>query len=328
VAGLWRRGGLSLWDLTRRVFSESVEDDVFGRAAELAFYFLLSVFPLLLFLTSLFGYVVGESGELRRELFNYLEAVIPSEDVLAMVRGTLREIIEARGLRFSLGLVFALWAASQGMAAVSRVLAAAYGVEQRRSLWRGQLMAMALTVGFSGLAVLALTLLFAGGHIAALLAQRFRFGEAFLNLWAFLQWPVVLIFLIAAFELVYNFAPGGRVHRRLHWTSPGSAVAVALWLVASFGFRSYLARFNLYDWAYGSLGTPIVLMLWFYLTGLAILVGGEVNSEIHKALAEQERAGIAGGTGVGEGDGGRDEAGDEVRDEVRDEVPDEVGDEG
>lgn len=289
MAGLWDRGGLTWWELGKRVLKESIEDEVFGRAAELAFYFLLSVFPLLLFLTSIFGYVVGESAEVRRELFNFLQAVIPSADVLALVRGTLQEIIDARGVGFSLGLFFSLWTASQAVAAIGRVLETAYEVKRRRPILKSQVIALGLTIFFSVLVTFALVLLFAGEYIAEWLAGHLAFGQAFLVVWSVLQWPVILAFLLLAFELIYNFAPGGFRRRRPHWTSPGAVVAVALWILASFGFRAYLDRLNLYTWAYGSLGTPIVLLLWFYLAGLAILVGGEVNSEIQKAGAGRKR---------------------------------------
>jgi membrane protein len=291
MSSLWTLGGLSWTALARRVWREGVEDNLFGRSAELAFYFLFSIFPLLLFLTALFGYVVGESTDLRRELFDYLRRVVPSRETLGLVRDTLQEIIARRGLKLSLGLVFSLWAAAQGVAAIGRVLDTAYDVERRRPLWREQLIAVALTILFATLTVTALVLIFQGTSIASWLAARFSYGAAFVVAWRVLQWPVVLLFLLVAFELVYNLAPSGIGERPLYWSTPGAVAAMVLWLAASFGFRGYLARFNLYNWAYGSLGTVIVLMLWFYLTGFAILVGGELNAEISKAVAEREKRG-------------------------------------
>lgn len=268
-----------------------VDDNIFGSSAELAYYFLLSLFPLLLFLVALFGYVMEESVELRRELFDYLRRVIPTGDTLGLVRNTLQEIIAARGLKASLGLVFSLWAASQGVAGVGRVLDTAYEVKTKRPFWWAQIIAVGLTIVFALLTVTALVLLFYGTQIANLLAQRFRYGEAFTAAWQILQWPVILLFLLIAFEVVYNFAPSDLGRRPLHWTSPGAVAAMVLWIAASFGFRAYLARFNLYTWAYGSLGVVIILMLWFYLTGFAILVGGEINAEILKAIGDREGEG-------------------------------------
>ena len=127
---------------------------------------------------------------------------------------------------------------------------------RRRSFWWGQLIALVLTLAFAGLATLALALIFAGSQIASLLASRLSFGSAFVTGWALLQWPVALFFLLVAFELLYNFAPAGWAERRLHWTSPGAVVGITLWLTASFGFRAYLDRIDLYALTYGSLGCP------------------------------------------------------------------------
>ncbi len=285
--GLWTRAGLSWWELVRRVWRELLEDEIPGRSAELAFYFLLSLFPLLLFLTSIFAHVVGGRADLRAELFEYLAAVIPSQGTFELVRQTLDEVIDQRGLHFGVGLLFSLWASSQAMVAVGRVLDTAYEVPVRRPYWRAQAVALALTLAFALLSFLALVLMFWGGAIAQLLSDRFAFGQVFLAAWSLFQWPVALLFVVMAFELIYNFAPSAMARRPLFWTSPGAAVAVTLWVASTFAFKSYLSHFDFYSWTYGSLGALIILLLWFYLTGFSILVGGEINYEIVKALGEE-----------------------------------------
>jgi membrane protein len=117
-------------------------------------------------------------------------------------------------------------------------------------------------------------------------ANKFGLGAAFTLAWDILQWPIVLICLMLAFALIYYFAPDLR-DQKWKWITPGSAIGVALWLLVSFGFRLYLHFFDSYSKTYGSLGAVIVLMLWLYLTGAAILIGGEVNSEIENAMAQQ-----------------------------------------
>lgn len=288
VISLWTRAGLSWQELLRRIGREIVEDDVFGRSAELAYYFLLSAFPLLLCLTSIFGHVMGQRADLRQELFEYLKAVMPTPESLALIQNTLQEVIEQRGLHFSFGLVFSLWAAAQGIVAVGRVLDWAYEVEAERSFLRAQVIAVLLTIGCAVLTLAALALIFYGGAVVDSLAAEPTGGALLTRLWFSLRWPLIVVFLIAAFELIYNFAPSALSRRQLHWTSPGALIGVGLWLGASAGLKVYLARFNLYTWTYGSLGALIILLLWFYLTGFAILVGGEVNSEIVKALAEKQ----------------------------------------
>lgn len=288
MTSLWTKAGLSWSELLRRIGREIVEDDVFGRSAELAYYFLLSAFPLLLCLTSLFGHVMGQRADLRQQLFEYLEVVLPTPEVLELVSTTLEEIIEKRGLHFSFGLVIAMFAASQGFVAIGRVLNWAYEPVGKRPFWRAQLVALGLIAGCTLLVTTALVLMFYGGSAVEDFQSQPAMVSLVHRLWSWAQLPVILAFLVAAFELIYNFAPAGLDRRRLHWTSPGAIVGVGIWIAASEGFRYYLGKFDLYTWAYGSLGALIVLLLWFYLTGFAILIGGEINSEIVKALAERE----------------------------------------
>lgn len=284
MLSLWRRGGLSWAELARRTWEQCGRDGIFGRSAELAFYFLLSFFPLLLCLTALFGAVMSDA-QLQRSLFEYLRRVVPNQAVLTLLRETLAEIVAARGQKFSWGLLTSLWIAAQGLAAVGRSLDTIYEIEDRRSFLLRQVTAIALTVAASVLVFTALALLFYGSTIIAWLAGHVELGGALLvAVWGLLRWPVILLFVLTAFELIYNYAPGGTGSRKLHWLSPGGAVGVGVWLSASLGFRLYLSRFDLYSWTYGSLGALIVLLLWFYFSGFALLLGGEVNSEIHKAL--------------------------------------------
>lgn len=289
---LWTLGGRSWPALLKDIWRESLEDDLFLRAAGLAYYFLFSVFPLLLFLTSVFGHVMGARADLRQQLFEYVQAVIPRPETLSLVESTLEEIIARRGLEFSLGLAVAVIAASQGVVGVGRALDAAYDVEARRPFWRTQLVAIGLTLAFAVLSLAALSLLFWGGSMVQPLAGWLGHGSTLATLWRFLQWPLGLFFVVGAFELLYNFAPAEIDRRRMHFSSPGAVVGVALWLTASFVLRHYLARTQVTSWAYGSLGSLIALMIWFYLTGFSILVGGEINAGIQRALDRQRAQGV------------------------------------
>ncbi len=125
-----------------------------------------------------------------------------------------------------------------------------------------------------------------GHDLAELVAGKFGLGEAFEWAWKILQWPIVLAFVLLAFALIYYFAPD--LHDQTwKWVTPGSVLGVALWLLVSFGFKAYLSYFNSYSATYGSLGAVIILMLWFYFTGAAILIGGEINSEIENEMAKR-----------------------------------------
>jgi membrane protein len=218
----------------KRLVRRIKEDRIFGRAAQLSYYFLLALFPLLLFLINILGYLAQEGTLFRDKLLVYLGAVMP-RSAFALVRATVDEIGVSSGTgKLSFGLLAALWAASNGMGAISDTLNTAYNVRERRPWWKVRLISVCLTTALAILILAALAIVLYGGTIGEALAARYGFGF----------------------------------------------VGVALWLIVSFAFRVYLGFFDSYSVTYGSLGAVIVLMLWFYLSGVAILIGGEVNCEM------------------------------------------------
>jgi membrane protein len=291
---LWTRAGLTWRELFLRLWRQLSEDEVLGRCAELAYFFLFSIFPLLLFLTTLLGYLAGQSPGLRWNLFWLIARISPSGEVTALLNKTLTEITGARsGGKLSLGLVIAVWVASNGMMAVSRTLNRAYGLRETRRLWQRRLVAVVLTVCFAALVITALGLVLYGGEIANAFAEHLENGPYLVALWHLARWLLVAGCLVLSFDMVYNYAPnlaprtgpGAGANRR--WGTPGAITGVLLFLGASIGFRYYLLYFKSYTKAYGSLGAVILLLIWFYLTAFAIIMGGEVNSEIARELAER-----------------------------------------
>jgi membrane protein len=286
LESVWKLGGLTWRRLGARVWAEVYEGDLFTRAAALSYYFLLALFPLLIFLTAALGYFAEGGTELRKSMLDYLSSIAP-RTASALVRTTVAEITEnADGGKLSFGLIAALWFASFGMGAVGDTLNSAYGVRDSRAWWRVRLVSLALTVALAVLIVSALALMFYGGEIGESLAARLNLGDAFKAAWAVLQWPIVLGFVLFSFALIYYYAPDLK-HQKWYWITPGSVAGVLLWLLVSFGFRVYLKYFDRYSMTYGSLGAVIVLLLWFYLTGAAILVGGKVNAVIEHAAARR-----------------------------------------
>src|SRR5918993_2328162 len=279
-------GGLSWTELGKRVWSEIQEDDVLGRSAQLAYYFLLALFPALLFLVSLIGYFAGEDSELRANLFNYLSTVLPGE-ASQLISKTVNDVTQGSGGgKLSFGILATLWAASNGMGAILEALNVAYEVKETRPWWKARLVAIGLTFALALLILSALVLVLYGHNIAETVAGSFGLGRAFELGWKVLQWPIVLAFVLLAFALIYYFAPD--LHDQdWKWVSPGAVLGVAIWLIVSFAFRTYLQYFNTYSATYGSLGAVIIMMLWFYFTGLAILIGGEINSEVENEMAER-----------------------------------------
>lgn len=272
-----------------RLWTRINDHDLFGRAAQLSYYFLLAVFPLLLFLVTLLGYFAEAGSDLHNKLLSYLSTVMPSSSV-RLIQTTLDEITKARGGgKLSLGILAALWAASNGMGAISSTLNVAYAVKEDRPWWKVRLVSIFLTIMVSLFIIVALAIVLFGGHLGDRVAAHFGFTAAFTIVWRVLQWPIALLFLLLTFDLIYYLAPNDRRPKRRIWTG-GAFTAVLLWLLVSFGFRLYLHFFNSYSVTYGSLGALIVLMLWFYFTGLAILIGGEVNSELELYSKAELRA--------------------------------------
>jgi membrane protein len=285
MASLWKFGGLKPKKLARRVWAEVQEDDVFGRAAQLSYYFLLALFPLLIFLTSVIGIVIGQGSGIRQSLFAYLSQVMPPA-AFDLIQSTMQEVTAASsGGKISFGILAALWAASNGMGAITEALNIAYDVKESRPWWKQRLTAIGLTITLSVLIITALVIVLAGGKIVDGLAASYAFGSVFTLTWKILQWPIVLAAMLFAFALIYYFAPDVRDQKWI-WITPGAVFGVMLWLLVSYGFRIYLDYFDSYSKTYGSLGAVIILMLWLYFTGLAVLIGGEVNAEIEHAAAE------------------------------------------
>jgi membrane protein len=285
MASLWKLGGLGWRELAKRVWREIQGDNVFGRAAELSYYFLLALFPFLIFLTSIIGFLL-DSDNTRSTLFGYLAQIMPPS-AFQLIDNTMIEVSSSSGGgKLSFGILAALWAASSGMTAITDSLNTAYNLTESRPWWKQRLTSIGLTVALSILIIGALVLVVAGGHIAEGLAAAYGFGPVFPITWKIIQWPVVFACMISAFALIYYFAPDFR-EQAWQWLTPGAAIGVALWLLVSIGFRCYLHFFNSYSATYGSLGAVIILMLWLYFTGAAVLIGGEINSEIEHAAAEQ-----------------------------------------
>jgi len=270
-----------LKDFVVRLYTQIVQEDIFGYAAQLSYYFFFSLFPLLICLTALLGSFAETGSALRKNLLSYLARVMP-ESATDLIIKTLDEIsTSSSGTKFYLGLAAALWTASSGMGAIITSLNVAYNRIDSRPWWKTRLISIALTIVFGGLLITAASLMFYGGSMGEKLAVGFGLGNLFTVLWNLAQLPAVIIFVLLSFGMVYHFGPDLQNHR-LQFLTPGALSALALWFLVTLGFRLYLHRFNNYSATYGSLGAVIILLLWFYLTGAAILIGGVINSELEK----------------------------------------------
>jgi membrane protein len=285
IRSIWDLGGLSWRALGRRAWGGLNQNDLLNRAYELAYNFLLAVFPLLLFLVALLGAFASEGGRLRDSLFFYFQQVLPPAAYSLLV-STLREVTKnSAGGKLTFGLLLALYAGSGGMTQLMATLNAAYEVHEGRSWITVRLISIGLTIAMSFLIIMALLLVLGGGSALQYLGGTLGLSSLLLVLGKILQWTMALTFVVIAFAIIYYFAPDVK-ERHWYWITPGSVIGVPLWAAASAGLRAYLHFFNTYNRTYGSLGAVIILMLWFYVTGLAFLIGGQINSTIEHAAAE------------------------------------------
>ena len=275
----WKLGGLGWKELGQRLWADSQKDEILGRAAQLAYYFLLALFPALLFLTALLG--LFPLDQVMPELMAYLRTVLPA-DALSLLQKYLDSVVTGSGSDIlSLGLLGALWASSSGVTAIMESLNVVYGAQETRPFWKVRLVAALLTIGLAAFIIVSITLVLYGERIGEWVADIVGLGWLFLLTWNVLQWPVAIMLMLLALAIVYAVCPD--VEHDWRWVTPGSVVAVLLWMGLSLGFKVYVDHFSNYNAAYGSIAGVIVLMLWLYLTGVVILLGGEINAHIERA---------------------------------------------
>src|SRR6266511_3514529 len=255
-------------------------DDCFGRAAQLAYYFFFALFPFLLFLTTLVGYI--PIPNLTDRIMELLVQILPG-DASHLVQDNVHEVVTVqRGGLLSFAILAALWTSSSAITVIIGGLNRAYGVEEGRPFWKVRGIAILLTIGFSMFMVVSMVLLTFGPWIGGWIAAQMGLGDAFQIAWNLLRWPAILVLLMLAMAILYYFGPD--VEQEWRWITPGSVFAILAWIVASLGFAYYVNNFASHNAAYGSIGTVIVLLTWMYLTGFFIIVGGEINAALEQRV--------------------------------------------
>jgi len=284
AANLFSFCGSSFQDVAKRIWTEILEDDVFGRAAQLAYYFFLALFPFLIcVIASLSVFGVADRG--RTLLFQFLAGTLPPS-AFDLINSTFNGIIHASGpLKMSFGVIASLWSASMGMSAAMDTLNAAYKRKETRSLFRQYVVATGLTLLNALLLVISVVIVVFGDAIVAALTSE----KALAEMWKIAEWPIALALILLAFAIIYYFAPD--LEKRVwHWVTPGVVIGVSVWLTVTIALRIYLHFFNTYTATYGSLGGVVILLLWFYVTGIALLSGAAVNGVLERLSASAQPA--------------------------------------
>ena len=266
-------------ELLKRTFRETIADDCLGLAAQLAYYFFLALFPAVLFVLAVASFfpIQNLSDDVGRVLAPFV-----SPDLLQVIQGQMSRLAEANsGGILTFGVLGAIWSSSAALVSIVSSLNKAYDIDEGRPWWRVRLIAIGLTIAIAVFVVSSLTLVVAGPTLTRYIASTLGLGSGSEWAWAIVRWPAAFVLVSTAIGLVYYFAPDA--DQDWVWVTPGAVAATALWLAGSLAFNAYVARFTNYNATYGAVGGVIVLLLWFYLTGLAILVGAEMNAEIEHA---------------------------------------------
>jgi membrane protein len=272
---------ISWTEVAKRTWKEASEDDVLGRSAQLAYYFFLALFPLLICVIAVLGVFAGKGAHVQDAVLNFLASVLPGS-ASTLVGKTLSEVDQAHSIsKLSVGLIFSLWSASAGMSAIMDTLNAEHEVHEGRSFIKRNAVALGLTLAVATLLIAAVAIVLAGGTTA----EAFAGGTVKMVI-KIAQWPVAIFLVLLGFALVYFFAPDIK-EQKWHWITPGALAGVGLWLAASFALKAYLHFFDRYSATYGSLGAVIILLLWFYISGASLLFGAEINSVIEDAAASE-----------------------------------------
>lgn len=250
-------------------------NDSLTYAGALAFFFLLSLFPLLIFLATALAYI--PMHDLFHEMVRLMSLLVPAE-AMGRVETVLAQVLRKDAGLLSLGIVASIWIASAGFEAIINALNRAFEVRKSRPYWKKRLLSLALTMLIGAMIIVAMVAGLLGPFFFSRLPTTVR-GDAFLvAVWGFARWAVILLFLALSIQILYFSGPNRKQRFREQW--PGAFLAVALWIGASLLFDYYLARFTSYSEIYGVMSAVIALLTWFYVTALALLLGAELNAEM------------------------------------------------
>ena len=293
LRSLWNLQGVPIRVVARRTWRALRADNILGRAAELGFFFLFALFPTLFSASSILGLAARSASEIYDSLLHYLALVVPTS-ALGTVIATFNETAAAASSRkLTFGLIASIWSASIGVSAIQDSLNAVYKVHDERSYIRSRISAIGITILLSVLATLTLTCMFGSDFLVALLHERMpslMWSTILTVITRIVAWVCATALLSLSFAVIYYWAPGVKTHC-WRWLTPGGAVGMFFWLLASLGLRVYLHFFNFYSLTYGSLGAVITLLMWFYITGFMLLLGAEINGEIEAAAVEKKLTG-------------------------------------
>ena len=268
---------LSAGQVLKHAVKDFDDDAMTTYAAALAYRVLFALFPFLIFMVALLGFL--DQPQLFDWMRDQAARVLPGQ-AMDQVNRVIEELQRPRGGLLSVGIALALWSASTGVLSLMEALNVAYDVAERRPAWKRIPLAVLYTAGLAALLISAAGLMVLGPRLAGWLAQRAGIEQVFVTIWTWLRWPVAVVLLMLAVSLVYYVAPN--VQHRFRLVSPGAILSVAMWIAASVAFGYYVQGFADYSATYGSLGAVVILLFYFYLSAVVLLFGAEINATIEQ----------------------------------------------
>ncbi len=273
-------GDLNEFDVTtangfaKELITRIKKVDVTGLGSQLAFFFLLALFPLLIFIFTLLPYLDLDQSQ----IFLFIREYAPAS-VASLIEDTVGEVLNNRnGGLLSIGALATVWSASKGMNALTKALNRSYFTEESRSFVLARSMSVVFTVMLIAVLVVALVLPVFGEQIGVLAFSYFGLEEGFLKMWGKLRWGIPPVLIFSVFSLIYWLVPDLKI--RLRSVIPGAAIATIGWILTSLGFSFYVSNYGSYANTYGSIGAIIVLMMWLYLSAIILMLGGQINAVV------------------------------------------------
>ena len=278
--------GYRVGPLVRATAKEVLDDGIMGLSAQTAYYFFFSLFPLFLFAAPLVG-IIGDKQRIIDRVMTLFAGTLPG-DAIDLVRGVVQDVVLAEGAPglISIGAFLAAWAGSNIFNALIDALNRAYDVTETRKWWKKRLLALTSVVAAGLVLVIATTVMLGGEAVVEWIGDRLGLGESVVTIWMIVQYPIALALLVGTAWMIYSFLPNLRQDRRQ--VLIGAAVATVLWVIVTLLFRAYVVNFASYSKTYGTVGGVIALLTWMYLSMLVLLVGGELNAEIHHGAGALE----------------------------------------